>query len=113
MIATLFLVAAGGYAALLATLYFAQERLIFPASTLPAEHRFRFDQRFAKVTVPVAGATLHALRGFRWRTANGCERWCARRWNCCVSKGHNDIHSFPAYALPLAERLRRLGTPAD
>lgn len=61
MIATLVLVAAGGYAALLATLYFAQERLIFPASTLPAEHRFRFDQRFTEVAVPVAGATLHAL----------------------------------------------------
>lgn len=51
-----------GWAAVLALLYFAQERLIFPATKLPADHVFRFDQqRFAEVRIPVPGATLHAL----------------------------------------------------
>jgi alpha-beta hydrolase superfamily lysophospholipase len=51
-----------GWVALLALLYFAQERLIFPATKLPADHAFRFDQqRFAEVRIPVPGATLHAL----------------------------------------------------
>ncbi|MEO8751397.1 MAG: alpha/beta fold hydrolase [Casimicrobiaceae bacterium] len=52
---------AGGYAAVLAILYFAQERLIFPATRLAADHQFHFDQRFAEVRIPVPGATLDAL----------------------------------------------------
>jgi alpha-beta hydrolase superfamily lysophospholipase len=56
------LVAALAWAALLAVLYFAQERLIFPASRLPPDHAFRFAQQdFAEVRIPVQGATLHAL----------------------------------------------------
>jgi len=50
-----------GYVALLALLYFAQERLIFPGTPLPREHEFHFATRFAEVEVPVPGATLHAL----------------------------------------------------
>ena len=47
---------------MLALLYFAQERLIFPSTKLPADHAFRFgQQRFAEVRIPVPGATLHAL----------------------------------------------------
>jgi pimeloyl-ACP methyl ester carboxylesterase len=55
------LVAALGYAGLLGLLYVAQERMIFPASTLPADYRFRFDQPFEEVAIPVPGATLSAL----------------------------------------------------
>ena len=54
-------IVAGSYLALLALLYFAQERLIFLGTPLPAEHLFRFDQRFAEVRIPVPGGTLHAL----------------------------------------------------
>jgi len=61
VLATVAAIAAVGYAALLAVLYFAQERLIFPATPLPAEYRFAYDQRFTEVQVPVAGATLSAL----------------------------------------------------
>lgn len=42
-------------------LYFFQERIIFPGDPLPADHVFRFDQRFEEVAIPVRGATLHAL----------------------------------------------------
>lgn len=50
------------WVAMLAALYFGQERLIFPATKLPADHAFRFDaQRFAEVRIPVPGAMLHAL----------------------------------------------------
>jgi hypothetical protein len=52
---------AAAYAALLAALYVGQERLLFPGTPLPADHRFRFEQPFAEVTIPVPGATLHAL----------------------------------------------------
>ena len=52
---------AAAYAALLAALYVGQERLLFPGTPLPADHRFRFAQPFAEVTIPVPGAMLHAL----------------------------------------------------
>ena len=42
-------------------LYFMQERIIFPGDPLPADHRFRFDQAFDELTIPVPGATLSAL----------------------------------------------------
>ena len=49
------------YAVLLTALYFGQERLLFPGTPLPADYRFRIDQPYAEVAIPVAGATLHAL----------------------------------------------------
>ena len=53
--------AALAYAGLLATLYFGQERLIFPATTLPADYQFRFDQRFEEIRVAVPDGSLDAL----------------------------------------------------
>lgn len=53
--------AALAYAGLLGALYFTQETLIFPATTLPADYRFRFDQPFEEIAVPVQGGTLDAL----------------------------------------------------
>jgi uncharacterized protein len=50
-----------GYAGALGVLYFTQERIILPATTLPADYRFQFDQPFEEVWIPVQGATLHAL----------------------------------------------------
>ena len=58
MIATL---AVLGYAVAVTALYLMQERLIFPASTLPANHRFVFDQPFEEVRIDVPGAALDAL----------------------------------------------------
>ncbi|MFO1323918.1 MAG: alpha/beta fold hydrolase [Burkholderiales bacterium] len=52
---------AGGFAALLAVLYFTQERLIFPGTPLPRDHRFAFDTPVTEIAVPVDGATLDAL----------------------------------------------------
>jgi pimeloyl-ACP methyl ester carboxylesterase len=49
------------YAGLLAALYFNQERLIFPATTLPSDYQFRFDQRFEEFKVAVPGGSLDAL----------------------------------------------------
>lgn len=57
----LVLLAAVGYLAVVTALYVGQERIIFPASTLPADHRFRFAQPFREVRVPVPGAELDAL----------------------------------------------------
>lgn len=51
-----------GFVAVLALLYFTQERLIFPASTLPADYRFAFEQPFEEIRIEVpGGATLDAL----------------------------------------------------
>jgi hypothetical protein len=50
-----------GYGGALALLYLTQERIILPATTLPADYRFQFDQPFTEVWIPVQGATLHAL----------------------------------------------------
>ncbi len=50
-----------GYGAMLTYLYFAQERLLFPAAALPADHQFTFAQRFEEVRIPVPGAVLDAL----------------------------------------------------
>jgi alpha/beta superfamily hydrolase len=49
------------YGALLAYLYVAQERLLFPGTVLPADHQFAFAQRFEEVRIPVPGAVLDAL----------------------------------------------------
>lgn len=49
------------YAALLALLWWQQERLIFMPSRLPAEHRFGFGVDVHEVWVDVPGARLHAL----------------------------------------------------
>lgn len=51
-----------GYAAALAALYALQERVIFPATPLPADHRFVFGgQPFEELAIQVPGATLDAL----------------------------------------------------
>ena len=50
-----------GYTGLLAVLYLGQERLIFPASPLPADYQFNFDQHFEEIRVPVAGGSLDAV----------------------------------------------------
>ncbi len=54
-------VAVLGYAAILAVLYFGQERFLFPATSLPADHRFTFAQPFDEVSIPVPGGALSAL----------------------------------------------------
>jgi uncharacterized protein len=50
-----------GYLGLIGVLYFTQERLIFPATTLPADHSFRFEQPFEELHVAVPGGSLDAL----------------------------------------------------
>ena len=59
------MVAAGlavlAYAGIVLALYLLQERLIFPASVLPADYQFHFDQRFKEIRIPVPGASLDAL----------------------------------------------------
>ncbi|WP_162911066.1 alpha/beta fold hydrolase [Azohydromonas sediminis] len=54
-------VAAGAYAAVLALLWAAQERLIFMPQPLPAAHRFAFGPDVHETWVDVPGARLHAL----------------------------------------------------
>ena len=63
-------VAALGYAALLAVLYFGQERLLFPGVALAAGHRFAFAQPFQEIELPVPGGSLSALH-FRQRDPRG------------------------------------------
>jgi hypothetical protein len=53
--------AVAGYAAVLGGLYVAQERLLFPATPLPADHAFRFAQPFTEMRIAVPGASLDAL----------------------------------------------------
>jgi pimeloyl-ACP methyl ester carboxylesterase len=53
--------AALGYAGMLGLLYLAQERMIFPGSTLPSDYKFKFDQPFDEIRIPVEGAVLDAL----------------------------------------------------
>lgn len=54
-------IAGGLYAALLALLWFGQERLIFLPTPLPADHRFGHGPDVHEVWVDVPGARLHAL----------------------------------------------------
>jgi pimeloyl-ACP methyl ester carboxylesterase len=49
------------YLVALAALYLLQERLIFAGDPLPADHVFRFEQRFEELRIAVPGATLDAL----------------------------------------------------
>jgi alpha-beta hydrolase superfamily lysophospholipase len=49
------------YLAICTLLYVVQERFIFFPEVLPPHYRFTFSDPFAEVTVPVDGATLHAL----------------------------------------------------
>ena len=49
------------YAGGLAFLYVMQERMLFPATVLPADYRFRFPQPFEEIRIPVNGAVLDAL----------------------------------------------------
>ena len=53
--------AALAYVALLAAMYFSQERLIFPATKLAPDHQFQFDQQFEELRIAVPGASLDAL----------------------------------------------------
>lgn len=55
-------VLAMGYATALGFLYLDQQRLILPATALPATYRFPIDQPYTEVWIPVDGATLHALQ---------------------------------------------------
>lgn len=50
-----------GYAGIVAALYLAQEKILFPGSKLPPDHKFTFDQPFNEVQIAVPGATLNAL----------------------------------------------------
>jgi len=59
--AILVALAALGYAGALGLLYAKQQQIILPAAALAADYRFRFDQPFEEVWIPVQGATLHAL----------------------------------------------------
>jgi uncharacterized protein len=49
------------YGGLLTALYLMQERLLFPATPLPAAYRFKFAQPFEEMRIPVSGAVLDAL----------------------------------------------------
>ena len=60
-VAAAFALATVAYGSALAYLYASQERLIFPATTLPSDYAFRFDQRFEEVKIPVPGGVLDAL----------------------------------------------------
>ena len=50
-----------GDAGIVGGLYALQEKLIFPASTLPADYKFAFDLPFEELRIPVPGAELSAL----------------------------------------------------
>ncbi len=49
------------YVVICALLYVAQERLLFYPEVLPPNYTFSFPARFKEVSLPVEGATLHAL----------------------------------------------------
>ncbi len=50
-----------GYSGIVAALYFAQEKILFPGSKLPPDYKFTIDQPFREVQVAVPGASLNAL----------------------------------------------------
>lgn len=51
-----------GYLILCTALYFLQERLIFPASTLPRDYSFKFDQPFEEKYIPTGNEyTLNGI----------------------------------------------------
>ncbi len=54
-------IAGAGYAALLALLWFGQEKLIFLPTPLPADHRFGHGPDVHEAWIDVPGARLHAL----------------------------------------------------
>lgn len=61
VVAVLIALAAALYAALLATLWWAQERLLFHPTVLSADHRFNLPPDVQEQWVEVPGARLHAL----------------------------------------------------
>ena len=64
-----------GYAGIVGGLYALQEKLIFPASTLPADYKFAFDLPFEELRIPVPGAELSAaVRHLAERLASADER---------------------------------------
>ena len=50
---TLSMLALLGYASIVGALYLAQERIIFPGTKLPPNHKFSFDQPYREVQVEV------------------------------------------------------------
>lgn len=60
-VTTLAGIAAVVYGAMLAYLFFSQERLLFRATPLPADYGFRFTQPFEEVRIRVPDAVLDAL----------------------------------------------------
>jgi len=55
-------VVVGVYIVVCAALYFLQERLLFLPEVLQPDFRYSFPMRFEEVSLPVRGATIHALR---------------------------------------------------
>lgn len=49
------------YALFVVALYFKQESMIFPGTTLPCAHQFDFDVPFEELTIAVDGAELNGL----------------------------------------------------
>jgi len=55
------MIAAVLYGGMLVVLYSMQERLLFPGTVLPGDHRFVFGQPFEEMRIPVPDAVLDAL----------------------------------------------------
>ncbi len=55
-------VVVGVYIVVCVALYFLQERLLFLPEVLRPDFRYSFPMRFEEVSLPVRGATIHALR---------------------------------------------------
>lgn len=72
-----------GYLGIVAVLYVMQEQLIFPASALPLDYRFAFDQPFEEMRIPVAGASLDALH-FTQPNPRGLAAYLARAVNLAL-----------------------------
>ena len=49
------------YGVFVVALYYQQEKIIFPGTSLPADHQFHFDVPYEELNVPVSGAQLNAL----------------------------------------------------
>ncbi len=49
------------YGLFVVALFFKQESMIFPGTTLPCNHQFKFDVPFQELTIPVDGAELSGL----------------------------------------------------
>jgi fermentation-respiration switch protein FrsA (DUF1100 family) len=111
-------IAALVYAGGLAFLYVMQEQMLFPATVLPADYRFRFPQPFEELRIPAPGAVtspmmlLHGRADALIPASDSVElRSLAHAPVELVlvdGAGHNDIHQFSAYLDALAARLAQL-----